>query len=136
MGRHANAGDRATIGAMIDADVDALVPVALAPDQCTAEGYVSALAAVGIDAHVRIDDGTAFSRTGSAYAGALSSGERFVYPILVSRVQRRTAQRVLQRTDVFPDHPAPSIGSVLLAAFFLGASMLLVALAAWARGDL
>jgi hypothetical protein len=116
-------------------DLEPLVPVAFAPDAATAERYVAVLAARGIEAHARIEDGAHLSPTGSAY-GALTSGDPFVYPVLVSRLQRRVAQRAL---DAVSDPiSAPTLDArrlAGLAAFVLG-TVLLVALVAWARGDL
>ncbi len=113
---------------------DPLVPVAFAPDPETAQRYVDALERAGIEAHVRIEDGAHLAPAGSAY-GAITSGEPFVYPVLVSRLQRRVARRALEgvmppaSTSVTPS----SVAGV--AAFVLG-TVLLVAAAAWLRGDI
>ncbi len=110
-----------------------LVPVAFAPDPETAQRYVDALERAGIDAHVRIEDGAHLAPAGSAY-GAITSGEPFVYPVLVSRLQRRAARRALERVR----DPEPSVTPshvVGVAACVLG-TVLVVAAAAWLRGDL
>ncbi len=113
---------------------DPLVPVVFAPDQASAQRYADALESAGIEAHIRIEDGAHLAPMGSAY-GALTSGEPFVYPVLVSRLQRRAARRVLRAltpTSTFTIN-ARSVGTAGAVVF---GSMALVLLAAWARGDL
>ncbi|MCC6236624.1 MAG: hypothetical protein IT299_03510 [Dehalococcoidia bacterium] len=113
---------------------DPLVPVAFAPDPETAQRYVDALERAGLEAHVRIEDGAHLAPAGSAY-GAITSGEPFVYPVLVSRLQRRAARRALEAVR----GPEPVLVTrshiVGVAACVLGA-VLTVAAAAWLRGDL
>lgn len=111
-----------------------LVPVAFAPDAETAQRYVETLDRAGLEAHIRIEDGAHLAVGGSAY-GPITSREPFVYPVLVSRLQHRAARRALANATSGPAAPitassALGIGGVLLA------SVVLVAAAAWIRGDL
>ncbi len=119
---------------MVAPSRDPFVPVAFAPDSDTARRYADALDAAGIEAHVRIEDGAHLSPTGSAY-GSLTS-QPFVYPVLVSRVQRRAAQRVISPIVAAGAATTVSARTVLVAGAFLVGTVLLVALAALLRGDL
>jgi hypothetical protein len=114
----------------------ALAPVAYAPDQPTAERWAATLERAGIEAHLRIEDGSAFTGFGSAWSQWLG-GRPFVYPVLVSRVRRRAARRALASDPAFTTASPPLTGrSITAAAAVLGATMLLVLALAWARGDL
>lgn len=113
---------------------DPLVPVAFARDAVTAQRYVDALERAGIEAHVRIEDGAHLAPAGSAY-GAITSGELFVYPVLVSRLQRRVARQALEGVADLEAAPLTRSSVVGVAAFLLG-TVLVVAGAAWLRGDL
>lgn len=120
---------------MVAPSRDPFVPVAFAPDSDTARRYADALDAAGIEAHIRIEDGAHLSPTGSAY-GSLTSGEPFVYPVMVSRVQRRAAQRVISPIAAAASATPVSATTVLVATAFVLGTVLLVALAALVRGDL
>ena len=113
---------------------DSLVPVAFAPDAVTAQRYVDVLERAGIDAHVRIEDGAHLAPAGSAY-GAITSGELFVYPVLVSRLQRRVAREALEGVAGLETAPVTR-SSVLGVATFVIGTVAVVAAAAWLRGDL
>lgn len=112
-----------------------LVPVAFALDHETAAQYASALEAAGIEAHVRIEDGAHLAPMGSAY-GALASGQPFVYPVLVSRLQRRSARRVLDGLGAPSETTSLTPGSALTAAAVVLGTVVLVLVFAWARGDI
>jgi hypothetical protein len=115
---------------------DALRPVAFAPDEKTAERWAAILEDSGIEAHIRIEDGAAFTAMGSAY-GPMLGGRAFVYPVLVSRLRHRAARRALEGSDAaIIDAPAITPSSVASALAVLAGSMLLVAYLVWARGDL
>lgn len=122
---------------MVTPSGDALVQVALAPDPETAERWAHALEGAGIEAHVRIIDGSPYSPLGSAY-GQMIGGQPFVYPVLVSRLQRRAARRTLDGLEGVAGLEAPAITprAIATAAAVLAGSMLFVAYLAWARGDL
>ena len=110
----------------------ALVPVAFAPDQETAERWAHALEDAGIE------DGAHLSPVGSAY-GPLLGGQPFIYPVLVSRLRRRAAQRALASeaaTDALTATQTITPRSIGTAAAVVGSSILLVLYLAWARGDL
>ncbi len=119
---------------MAATSADPLVPVVFAPDQGSAQRYADALASAGIEAHIRIEDGAHLAPMGSAY-GALTSSEPFVYPVLVSRLQRRAASRVLRGMTPASTSTINARTVATASAVVLG-SMLLVVLAAWVRGDL
>ncbi|MFN8638672.1 MAG: hypothetical protein U0360_04260 [Dehalococcoidia bacterium] len=120
---------------MVAPSREPFVPVAFAPDSDTARRYADALDAAGIEAHIRIEDGAHLSPTGSAY-GSLTSGEPFVYPVLVSRVQRRAARRVISPIVATGAATTLTARTVLMTVAFVIGTVLLVALAALLRGDL
>jgi hypothetical protein len=112
---------------------DGLRPVGFAPDQETAERWARTLEDEGIEAHIRIEDGAAFRPLGSVY-GQLG-GEAFVYPVLVSRLRHRAAQRALAGADAAaPTAPTVTPRTVASALAVLAGSMLIVAYLVWARG--
>lgn len=113
---------------------ESLVPVAFARDAVTAQRYVDALERAGVEAHVRIEDGAHLAPAGSAY-GAITSGELFVYPVLVSRLQRRVARRALEGVTATESMPVTRSNVVGVAACVIG-TVVVVAAAAWLRGDL
>jgi hypothetical protein len=72
------------------AHADDLVQIALARDEATAERWLAALTAQGIEGALRIEDGTHLAAAGSVF-----SGQTFVYPLLVPRSKRAAAASVL-----------------------------------------
>lgn len=117
-----------------------LVPVGIAQDEATAERWADALGRAGIDAEIRIEDGIHLGPGGSAY-GALAGGRPFVYPVLVSRVQRRAARRALAELEALDEdalNEEHSISGAHLARVIavLAGTLLLVLLLALVRGDL
>lgn len=115
---------------------DALRPVAFAPDAETAERWARVLEDAGIEAHIRIEDGAPFRPLGSVY-GQMMGGQAFVYPVLVSRLRHRAARRALAgEVAAATSAPALTPRAIATAVTVLGASMLMVAYLAWARGDL
>lgn len=75
-----------------------LVTIAIARDEPTAQRWAEALLVAGIDAQLRIADGTHLSALGSAYGGQM-----FTYPLLVATDDRQAAAAVL--ADLGGDGP-------------------------------
>lgn len=71
-------------------DADDLVQIALARDEVTAERWLAALAAHGIEGALRIEDGTHLASAGSVFRA-----QTFVYPLLVPSEEREAAASVL-----------------------------------------
>lgn len=120
---------------MVTPPDDTLVQVALAPDAETAERWANALEAAGVEAHISLLDGAAFRPLGSAY-GQLVGEQPFVYPVLVGRLQRRAAARILENVAAIESGATITPRAIAGGAAVLAISMLLVAYLAWARGEL
>lgn len=114
----------------VAADLEqSLVPIAVAPDQRTAERWRDALLDAGVDTEIHIEDGSHLGHLGSVY-GAWASGQPFVYPVLVALEDRERAAAALvelgAESPFYPRrnrlHPGPALffaGLGLALAVFL-----------------
>lgn len=117
-------------GRTAEAPQGALIRLAVSRDAEAVERWADALAEAGIEAHVRIEDGTHLGPGGSAYP----AGPSFIYPLLVPIEAREAAATVL--VDLGPEgpfarRPAMTPGITLqgaVAALLVGLAVIVIAL--------